>query len=109
MNKEKPTHAVAEGVPEESLIREGEDAFDPHVWFDIELWQYAVDEVVKGLSEVDKDHADEFKENGENYKQELTELDAWAKESLHEIPEKAGFLSQRMMHSLISEMRTAWK
>lgn len=92
MQQEKPTHAVSDGVPKEKLIQEGEDAYDPHIWFDVELWQYAVDEVVKGLSEVDKDHADEFKANGESYKKELAELDTWAKESLAEIPERSRVL-----------------
>lgn len=92
MQQEKPTRAVTDGIPRERLIKEGEDAYDPHVWFDVELWQYAVDEVVKGLSEVDKEHADEYKANGERYKEELAELDEWAKESLAEIPEKSRVL-----------------
>lgn len=92
MKQEKPTCAVADGVPEGKLIKQGESAYDPHIWFDVELWQYAVDEVVKGLSEVDKDHADEFETNGERYKKELAELDTWAKKSLGQIPEKSRVL-----------------
>ncbi|WLR52751.1 zinc ABC transporter substrate-binding protein [Bacillus tianshenii] len=92
MSAQKPTHAVADGVPEEKLIKEGKDAYDPHIWFDVQLWTYAVDEVVKGLSEMDKEHAEEFKANGESYKKELAELDAFAKERLSEIPEESRVL-----------------
>lgn len=92
MQQQKPTHAVADGVPDDQLIQQGKDAYDPHIWFDVELWQHATDEVVKGLSELDKENAKDYESNGEAYKKELAELDTWAKESLAEIPKKSRVL-----------------
>lgn len=92
MRSEKPTHAVADGVDKSKLIEEGIETYDPHIWFDISLWQFAVDEVVAGLSELDQENAESYKENGESYKQELAELDAFAKGRIQEIPEQSRML-----------------
>ncbi|MFD1706402.1 metal ABC transporter solute-binding protein, Zn/Mn family [Siminovitchia sediminis] len=92
MQDQKPVRAVSDAVPEEKLIKEGKDAYDPHIWFDAGLWQYAVDEVVEGLSEVDPEHADQYAANGDSYKNELAEVDEWAKEMLADIPEQSRVL-----------------
>ncbi|MCA0982859.1 zinc ABC transporter substrate-binding protein [Halobacillus yeomjeoni] len=94
MKKQKPTYPVAEAVPEEMMDADPEnpEIYDPHVWFDIEMWKYAVDEVTKGLSEYDPDNKETYEKNAEAYKKELDELNAYAKERIEEIPEQSRVL-----------------
>lgn len=49
----KFVYPVTEGVPEKKLLEppEFEGHFDPHVWFDVELWAQCAQTVVKGLRE----------------------------------------------------------
>ncbi|UAL46660.1 zinc ABC transporter substrate-binding protein [Sutcliffiella horikoshii] len=94
MTEEKPTIAVAESVPTEMLlVAEGEaDKTDPHVWFDISLWLYAVEEVKDTLIEQDEENADYYEENAAAYIEELEELDAYAKEQIATIPQESRVL-----------------
>ncbi|ART77747.1 manganese transporter [Sutcliffiella horikoshii] len=94
MTEEKPTIAVAESVPTEMLlVAEGEaDKMDPHVWFDISLWLYAVEEVKDSLIEQDEENADYYEENAAAYIEELEELDAYAKKQIATIPQESRVL-----------------
>ncbi|MFT5090599.1 MAG: manganese/zinc/iron transport system substrate-binding protein [Candidatus Latescibacterota bacterium] len=51
--------------------------YDPHIWFDVALWAQTIDAVVAALAEADPQGADSFRQNGELYKTELSELHAW--------------------------------
>ncbi len=94
MKGEKPTYPVAEAIPEEKLlITQGSSkAVDPHVWFDIDLWKYAVLEVRDGLIEYDPDHKEDYEKNAEEYLEELTKLQEEAQSKLNEIPEESRVL-----------------
>ncbi len=84
------TVRVTEAVPEERLL-ESEDyegQFDPHVWFDVSMWQMTIDPVVEQLSELKPDAAEDFERRGEEYRQELEELDAEVRERISSIPEE---------------------
>ncbi len=94
MKGEKPTYPVAEAIPEEKLlITQGNSkAVDPHVWFDIDLWKYAVLEVRDGLIEYDPDHKEDYEKNAEEYLEELSKLQEEAQSKLNEIPEESRVL-----------------
>ncbi|GGD16473.1 metal ABC transporter solute-binding protein, Zn/Mn family [Pontibacillus salipaludis] len=94
MRSEKPTHAVAEAIPEDMLDADPEnpDIPDPHVWFDINLWKYAVDEVTKGLSDLDPENKEYYEKQAENYKQKLDDTHTYAKEQISQIPEESRVL-----------------
>jgi manganese/zinc/iron transport system substrate-binding protein len=83
------TVAVAEAVPEAQLLRPADltGVFDPHVWFDVALWQLACDAVRDALIGLDPEHADGFRARATEYRNELEELDGWARQRLREIPE----------------------
>jgi len=83
------TVAVAEGIPEERLLPASPDypgQFDPHVWFDVELWMEAVRQVQAALVEVDPPGAGEYRERGDAYLAELEALDRWVHEQVERIP-----------------------
>lgn len=79
-------YAVTDAIPVEHLIG-ADGGHDPHVWGDPEIWTFAINEVVKGLSAADAEHAAKYKARGEAYRAELLELKSWAKSRVLEIPE----------------------
>lgn len=63
------------------------DGPDPHVWnspANVEVW---VDNIVAALSKADPAGAEEYRANGDAYKQELESLDEYAKTQIEAIPE----------------------
>ncbi|MCH2155997.1 MAG: zinc ABC transporter substrate-binding protein [Opitutales bacterium] len=86
--------AVTEAIPEERLLpsSEYEGQFDPHVWFDAELWSLAVDRVVALLSELDPSAREAFTERGQALKTEMHLLDVWAAHELGSLPDNQRIL-----------------
>ena len=94
VGKQKPAIAVAEKIPQEKLHHPA--AFngqaDPHVWFDVQLWMYALDRVRDGLIQVDPAHKAEYEKNAEAYRKQLAEVDAYAREQIASIPKESRVL-----------------
>ncbi|MGM0751186.1 MAG: metal ABC transporter solute-binding protein, Zn/Mn family [Bacillota bacterium] len=90
MNKEKPTYAIADSIPKDKLRKDQADntATDPHVWFDIDLWKIALEQVRDGLIEKDPENKEDYIRNTEKYFEELDELKAYATEEMAKIPEE---------------------
>ncbi len=82
------TSAVTDGVPRDRLLRppEFEGAYDPHVWFDVELWSSAAEEVADTLADLHPEHADDYRANAERYVAELAELDAEVHRLVETVP-----------------------
>lgn len=87
--QQTPTVQVTQDVPEDELLQsvDYEGQSDPHVWFDATLWGTTVDPVVEELSEIDPEGAEGYERRGEEYKKEIDELHAFAKERISSIPE----------------------
>jgi len=81
--------AVAEYLDPKALLPiEGFDELhDPHVWFDIELWQQAAACLRDELVRIDPDHADGYRARGDAFIAELAELDGWVEERIGSLPE----------------------
>lgn len=93
MSEDKATVAVGDSIPEDLLLAADDStAHDPHVWFDIKAWIHAVDAVEEELTKQSPDNEELFKENAANYKKELEDLDAYAKEQIKTIPEESRVL-----------------
>lgn len=88
MNKEKPTIAVADSISKEKLLADpsGNKAIDPHIWFDIDLWKEAVEQVKNGLIDVDPENKSLYEERTIAYMKELDELKEFASEEMAKIP-----------------------
>lgn len=88
MNRRVPTVAVAEGIPEASLLSppEFEGAYDPHVWFDVRNWMIATEAVRAGLSNVDPEHAALYARNAEAYLERLRALHQYLLRRAAELP-----------------------
>ncbi len=83
------TVAVAERIPVERriVVGTGVGAYDPHVWFDVQLWAIAVEAVRDTLVEIDPTHADGYNERADAYQIELTALDTYVAEQAALVPE----------------------
>lgn len=86
MSKSKEVLALGDTVSEEDVLTDEGGAFDPHIWFDIDLWQNGLDAAVQVLKEHSPEDADYFEENKQQY---FAELDKLKEEAIHlsDIPE----------------------
>jgi manganese/zinc/iron transport system substrate-binding protein len=84
----RPTVAVTREMPRDRLLAEPRfpDRYDPHVWFDVGLWEHAAAATAAALARLDPAHAGEYRRNARAYVRELDELDAYARRRLAEIP-----------------------
>ena len=82
-------YAVTASIPREKLLLPSEAGGhpDPHVWFDVRLWDLCVEEVVRGLSEARPALKAEFVEQGKGVHAKLRELHEWSVKKSSEIPE----------------------
>lgn len=89
MARTKTVVAVSRTIPEGQLRKptEFEGNYDPHIWFDVDLWRSAIAVVVATLSEVDPGGAGRFAANGRQYSESLAELDAWVHDQIRQIPD----------------------
>ncbi|KUP06626.1 manganese transporter [Bacillus coahuilensis p1.1.43] len=94
MNETKPTYAIAEGIDPSLLRDDMADAtiIDPHIWFNIDIWQDALHEITVGLSEYDSENKELYEENEKKYFAELTELKEYAASKIQEVPEESRVL-----------------
>ena len=91
IGESRPVFAVTESIPRERLLdapvnATAEEEFDPHVWFDPELWVYAAETVRDRLIEVDPDGAELYERNTEEFLAEVEKMDADAERELAMIP-----------------------
>ena len=73
--------SVAEGADETMLISSDPEVFggnyDPHIWFDIEIWRSILPSIVETLSRIDPTNTDVYEANANVYMNELEELNLW--------------------------------
>ncbi len=82
-------YAVTEELDEATLLEppEFEGHWDPHVWFDPQMWAACIPVVVEALSAADPAHATQFAERGEALESDYLALGEWAKERFAVLPE----------------------
>lgn len=88
MARQKPTFAVTDYISRDDLLRaEGfVDMYDPHVWFDVELWIQVVERIRDALAQVDPVNEQSYRDNAGRYIEELRQLDQWVEDTIATIP-----------------------
>jgi manganese/zinc/iron transport system substrate-binding protein len=88
LGKRKRTVAVTEWIPRSALSAPPEfrGNYDPHVWFDVRLWQQAARRIAAALGEADPAHAAEYDARLREYSRELDALDTWVRQRVRAIP-----------------------
>ncbi|WP_233280978.1 metal ABC transporter solute-binding protein, Zn/Mn family [Paenibacillus algicola] len=87
IGKSRPVVAISESVSEDQLLTDETGAIDPHVWFDLELWEVSLTAAVEEMKTFAPEHAEEFENNKLKYFEELQALKQEAQEKLASIPE----------------------
>lgn len=88
MARARPTIAVTEGIDPARLREppEFQGHYDPHVWFDVQLWEQAALRIEQALAEFDPTHAAAYRANGALLRGELRDLDTWCRAEIARIP-----------------------
>ncbi len=83
--RKKPVYAVTSEFPKDAILHFGQ-APDPHVWFDVSLWEQAGRLVLEKLIQHDPANQDFYRQNAKVYLQQLADLNAWVKDQVQTIP-----------------------
>lgn len=90
LGRTKPVIAIGEKIPESDLrkVPGFQGAYDPHIWFDVKLWQSAVTAISTFLQGYDSAHREVYKKRSERYLSRLDSLDSAVKSSIQQIPQE---------------------
>ncbi len=87
--------SMASAFPEEARLDWVEDGqidpeapFDPHIWNHLPAWAECVSELIEKLAEIDPEHADLFRKNGQAYVDEIIALHESACQRFSAIPKE---------------------
>ena len=80
--------AVTDGIPRDRLLSppEFEGSFDPHVWFDVKMWEMTVDTIASTLAAADPANAAAYRRNAAAYHARLDSLDAYVRAQAARVP-----------------------
>lgn len=81
---------VAEAIDPKTLMKPEayEGSYDPHIWFDVELWSETIPVIVKGLTAADPSGKETYEKNGKAYHKKLMALHDETVEKIASIPER---------------------
>ena len=80
----KPVFPVGDGLS--NLIRLNKNTYDPHIWFDVQLWKAATANATSELSRLDTANAKYYQANAACYQAQLDSLDQWIRVQINTIP-----------------------
>lgn len=85
-----PTLAFGSAADPNDLLEDpaSQGSPDPHIWFDIDIWEDGIISAVEKLKELSPDDAEYFEENKQEYLLELEELKTYSKNKLGSIDKK---------------------
>ncbi len=85
----KPVIAISSEIPDSMLraVPGFQGTHDPHIWFNVRLWEEAVKTISGFLQGYDSSNASLYKMNGEKYMQKMDSLHAVIKIKIAEIPQ----------------------
>ncbi|MBL7977114.1 MAG: zinc ABC transporter substrate-binding protein [Bacteroidetes Order II. Incertae sedis bacterium] len=89
--RRKPVMALGQMIPSEKLLHvsDAEEAiYDPHIWFDVSLWQRVAEAVGQKLAEMLPDKQLEIRTNTTTYLAHLRELEDHMRSRVAEIPQE---------------------
>lgn len=86
----KPVIAVSKDIPESRLrtIPGFDNLHDPHIWFDVNLWEEAVKAVTGFMVDYDSASATFYRANSKTYLTRMDSLHSSVKQQLSQIPEQ---------------------
>ena len=62
-----------------------DELYDPHIWFDVTVWISVVRYIQAAVMQLDKEHADVYKKNGDEYIMQLEQLHEYVQQRIAEL------------------------
>ena len=91
LKNRKTIIVAADGINKADLINttEFQGAYDPHLWFDVDLWNRVVQYIGEKLSKLEQIDKNQVLENSKNFQNALSTLNDWVKSEIQKIaPER---------------------
>ena len=87
-HQNKKTIVVSDVINKKNLIESELFAsnFDPHIWFDLNIWTKITSYVTEKLAEIDGKNADFYQQNAKEYLQKLETLNKEVEIKINELP-----------------------
>lgn len=81
---------LGDGIPHAQLLSAADDESlpDPHIWFDVPLWQEAAAYLTEQLERVDRAHAEHLRRNCDAYTAQLFQLHQYIEQSVARLPQE---------------------
>ncbi|TXK28413.1 manganese transporter [Pontibacter qinzhouensis] len=94
LSRFKSVMAAADGLRPADMRASSDfpGSYDPHIWFDVALWQKVVQHLSQELQQKDPAHAAQYQQNTTVYLQQLASLHQYARNTIQEIPEQQRIL-----------------
>ena len=67
LGEQKQVHAISSALRMHELIEVGPNTYDPHIWFDLQLWERCVGKLSFFLIDQFPEHTEAIEENAMNY------------------------------------------
>lgn len=89
---------TSRSIPREKLILADPNdesltgTYDPHIWFDIDIWKMVAEDVTETLASNDPENRSYYEHNKREYFKELDELARYVKARVAELPEEKQYL-----------------
>lgn len=81
----RPLVTCVDGVEPYELEEDGEQVHDPHAWFTTKNARVYVQNLLRGVVQVDPDHRDEYEARAALYLEQLTQLDTWIRQQIERV------------------------
>lgn len=82
----KPLITATDGIQPLSIDSDGQAIADPHAWFSPRNAAVYVNNIIRGMADIDPGHKALYEARGELYLQQLRVLDAWIRKQMNQIP-----------------------
>ncbi|MCS6796029.1 MAG: zinc ABC transporter substrate-binding protein [Raineya sp.] len=86
ISKTKMVISIGDSLPKESLIKISDKIYDPHIWFDIELWKKVVKVVSNNLQKKYPSKKLIIRKNEISYINQLNDLQIFVQNEIRKIP-----------------------
>ena len=87
MGTNKPVYAMSEPLNAHDLIEVGPNTYDPHIWFDLQLWDRCVGELSFFLMDQFPEHKEAIQKNAMDYFRELATAHEDFVRAINEVPD----------------------
>lgn len=74
------------------VVDEGNQIYDPHIWFDVGLWTETIEPVLNAIVSIDGANEVYYQQRAKQKMQSLRKLDQWVTEQIKTIPEQQRIL-----------------